>query len=318
LRGAVNPLEKGWTGGKPGGRRFGPPEAFNEEMKFENFESILLHYKTLFRMTGNLGRVRRHSILMITGNRNGTVGFSLSAGKYGKGYRNFRKAVNKAGLRLVNIERFEDRTVFHDFFTQFGHTRIVVRQQPPGSGITAHRAIKAICELAGIKDLYAKCEGNVKNYTNVTKAFILGLLRQKTHQTLADEKQLHLVELRPENDYYPRVLASPSNGKVRTEEEIGHNEILDFEMISFEGRLPVRQAREGNTYKGTAGWNKYLRKGWVRQSQPTVRKRMRVEHGDEWGSVRSHLHEKYPECVDRNWKEVVAECKARKMGEQED
>ena len=33
-------------------------------------------------------------------------------------------------------------------------------------------------------------------------------------QALADEKGLHLVEMRKENDYYPRVVASPSDGKV--------------------------------------------------------------------------------------------------------
>ena len=82
------------------------------------------------------------------------------------------------------------------------------------------------------QDLYAKCEGSL-NVQSVVKAFVLGLLRQRTHQALADEKQLHLVtntcsffliicpvrmnlkvEMRKENDYYPRVVASPSDGKV--------------------------------------------------------------------------------------------------------
>jgi len=317
LKGKQNPLERGWTGAKPGGRRFGPPQAFNEERSFDNFESILLSYKTLFKMTGNLGRVRRHSILMVTGNRNGSVGFTLTEGKYGKGMKNMRAAVNKAGLRLINIDRFEERTVYHDFFSQFGRTRVIVRQQPPGSGVKAHRAIKAICDLAGIKDLYATCEGNVKNYNHVTKAFILGLLRQKTHQVLADEKQLHLVEMLPENDYFPRVLASPSNGKVRTLEEIEHNEILDFEMISFEGRLPTERI-DRHPWEGTPGWDKHLRATWFRQSHWKVRKRMRVEKGDQWGSIRSHLYDKYPECVERNWPEVIRKWRERKMADAED
>ena len=70
--------------------------------------------------------------------------------------------------------------------------------------VVAHRAIKAICERVGIKDLYAKCEGSL-NMQHITKAFMLGLLRQKTHQVLADEKKLHLVEMRSENDYFPKV-----------------------------------------------------------------------------------------------------------------
>ena len=98
--------------------------------------------------------------------------------------------------------------MYHDFYTQFGQSKIFVQQQPPGYGIRAHRAIKAICQMCGIKvcsklplgtkiknclqDLYAKCEGSL-NVQNVVKAFVLGLLRQRTHQALADEKQLHLV-----------------------------------------------------------------------------------------------------------------------------
>ena len=46
------------------------------ELTFDNFETILLEFKTVYHMTGNLGRVRRNSILMCTGN--GQVGSFLS------------------------------------------------------------------------------------------------------------------------------------------------------------------------------------------------------------------------------------------------
>ena len=52
-----------------------------------------------------------------------------------------RNATNKAGLRLVYVDRYEDRTVYHDFFTQFGKTRIYVRQQPPGHGVSVEHAL---------------------------------------------------------------------------------------------------------------------------------------------------------------------------------
>ena len=45
----------------------------------------------------------------------------------------------------------------------------------------AHRIIRAICDLAGIKDLWCKVEGAM-NPQHIVKAFMLGLLRQKTHQ----------------------------------------------------------------------------------------------------------------------------------------
>jgi len=230
--------------------------------------------------------------------------------------------VNKAGLRLVYVDRYEDRTVYHDFFTQFGKSRIFVQQQPPGYGIRAHRVIKAICDMCGIKDLYAKCEGSL-NVQHIVKAFMLGLLRQRTHQVLADEKGLHLVEMRHENDYYPRVVASPSNGKVRTKAEIDHNEILDFEMISFEGNQPAwRPGQSGgppkvNPWEHSPSWGKHLRRFYKYRSHPEVRQRMRVEHGPQWGSVRSHLYPKYPECVERDWKKYTRMLKERKAAQEE-
>ena len=65
----------------------------------------------------------------------------------------------------------------HDFFSQFGITKIFVRKMPEGAGLICHRAIAAICQMVGIKDIYAKVEGSI-NVQNLTKAFILGLIRQ--------------------------------------------------------------------------------------------------------------------------------------------
>lgn len=307
----TNPLERGWTGGRLGGRRFGPPLAQNPELNFDGFESVLLQFRTVFKMTGNLGRVRRTSILMVTGNGKGTFGFTVSAGKYGKNAASIRRAVNKAGLRLLTVQLYENRTVYHDFFSQFGNTRITVRQMPPGSGIRSHRVVKAICDMVGIKDLYAKVEG-APNIQHVVKAFVLGLLRQRSHQDLADEKGLHLVEMRPELDFFPRVLASPSSGKVRTQAEIHHNEILDFELISFEGQLPMPRRESVNPWEGTMGWDKHMRRSWAYESQERVRRRMRVEHGEEWGAVRSFLYPKYPECVEMNKAEFLRQKQADK------
>jgi len=296
-----NPLERGWSGARQIGKRYGAPVAVNEELKFHNFDSVLLEFKMVVHMTGVMGRVRRTSALMVTGNKNGTFGYSLTAGKFGNNRNTFATAVNKAGLRLFNIDRYEDRTVFHDFFTQYRNTSIFVEQRPPGTGIIAQRGIKAICEMAGIKDLYAKIEGS-NNIQCITKAFILGLLRQKSHQTMADEKGLHLVQMKKENDYFPQVLASPSNGKVRTQEEIGHNEILDFQMISFEGHLPAPRHARRNDFEGSMGWDKHLRRFWAREAHPRVRQHMWIQNGFTYGAVKSHLNDKYPECNEINMK----------------
>ena len=58
----------------------------------------------------------------------------------------------------------------------------MVRQKPPGHGIQASRLVKSICDVLGIKDLEVVIEGADKNFNHITKAFFLGLMRQRTHQ----------------------------------------------------------------------------------------------------------------------------------------
>ena len=287
------PMERGWTGASPQGRKFGPPIAKNPELTFDNFESILILYRNHVAMTGVFGRVRSLRMMMVTGNKNGTAGFALSRAAFGRGPQVFQKAVNRAGLKLCHIPRYENRTVYHDFFTNFGHTRIMVQQKPPGYGIRAHRLIVSICELIGIKDLYAKVEGGHINYNHMCKAFFLGLLRQRTHQELANEKRLHLVEFRKENYNFPKVVASPDDGHVRTKDEIQPNEILDFQMIAFDGNLPLFKEKPRPFYEKLPSWSQRLKKIKPQEHHLQHRIDMLVEHGRE----QSQYTDVFPECV---------------------
>ena len=47
-----------------------------------------------------------------------------------------------------------------------------------GFGLVCHRAIREICIMLGIKDIYAKCEGPTRNALNLTRAFFIGLMKQ--------------------------------------------------------------------------------------------------------------------------------------------
>ena len=140
-------------------------------------------------MTGNFGRLRSFSTIMLTGNKKvrgflitkiaiiliasqGIAGFTLTKTPTNRGPAMFQQAANRAGLRLMEIDLYEGRTVYHDFWTQFSHTRIFVKQKPIGHGVVAHRVIKSACELIGIKDLEAVVEGS-HNPNSMIKAFFL-------------------------------------------------------------------------------------------------------------------------------------------------
>ena len=309
------PLERGWTGGSPKGKKFGAPISTNPELEFDNFESILVQYQMAMKMTGKFGRVRGIRLMMVTGNKNGTVGYTVTQEAFGRGMHVYQKAANRAGLRLFTVPRYENRTVYHDFFSNFGQTRVMVLQKPQGYGVKAHRVITSVCELVGIKDLAVKVEGRI-NYGHILKAFLLGLLRQRTHQELANEMRLHLVEFREETHNFPKVVASPEDGYIRTKEEIKPDEILDFQVISFDGNKPLLKPKPRPFYERLPSWQQRLKKVKPQEHHFQHRVDMLVEHGRE----QSQYTDIFPECksVSDQTKEWEAKKRAAKRGDNEE
>nr|CAD7589181.1 unnamed protein product [Timema genevievae] len=254
---------------------------------FDGFDTKVLEMKTVFNMKGNHGRKRRLSVLVVTGNSRGLAGFAL--GKAVDTRAALRKAKNRAGQKLMYIERYNEHTVFHDFFTQFGKTKVFVTKKPEGHGLICHRAIKTICEVLGIKDLYAKIEGPT-NLQHIVKAFFLGLLQQKTHEQLAEEKGLHVVEFRKEEDYFPTVVASPS--LCRSQDQIQPNEVLDFTQHVLGDRVVLKRKKFPPFYTKLPSWENHLMKMEKIRNHDKVRLHLLAEYGE----VRSFLTEKYSEC----------------------
>jgi small subunit ribosomal protein S5 len=86
-----------------------------------------------------------------------------------------------ASQRLLYINRYEDRTLFHNFYEEYYYTKVYAEKVVSGYGLVCHRIIKKICELAGLKDVYAKVEGS-RNAQNISKAFIGGLINQVSNR----------------------------------------------------------------------------------------------------------------------------------------
>jgi small subunit ribosomal protein S5 len=221
----------------------------------------------------------------VVGNNNGLAGFMVTQGKEAKSA--LTKARNSASQRLRFVERdLSSNTIVHDFVSQYGATKVYAYKKPNGYGVVAHRCIKSICDVIGIDNIYCKVEGPVKNYLNVTKAFFLGLCEQKSFQALADEKQLHVVEMREENDYFPKIVASPSNGFVRSPHEIGPDEITDFRMYLNNGEVIDVQPHQYPQWVRTQGFVKYLK---IWQTVKRNRQESRVYLKAKYGQLDSFL-----------------------------
>lgn len=284
----LNPLERGWSGNKMPGRSIGEPDAIGEH-EFNGFDTRVLEMKMVFCMKGNLGRSRRQMAFVIVGNKNGLAGFAM--GKSPDARVALRKAKNRAAQKLIHIPLCDGHTVFHDFFCQFGQTKIYVQKKPEGHGLVCHRAIKTIAETIGIKNMYAKVECSTNNAQHICKAFFIGLLQQKNYQQLAEEKGLCVVESRKDRHYLPVVRAEP--GQCRTAEDLKHNEVLDFTQHCLNGRVILRKGKLPPFYTKLESYKKFLKRHEKRRSHDVIKHQCYVRYGE----LRSFLTDKYPECV---------------------
>nr|AWD75463.1 28S ribosomal protein S5 [Callistoctopus minor] len=232
---------RGWTGRRMPGMSIGPPDPV-DDFTFEGFDTRVLELKTVANMTATLGRKQSFSAFVVTGNKNGLAGFAK--GRSASAKDALRKAKNKAALRLQYIELFQQHTLCHNIFCEFHSVKLFAKKRPKGFGLTCHRVLKTICEVIGIEDMYAKVDSHSKNTQCMTRAFFRGLLKQETHQELADRMNMHIVEFRNEREYFPNVIASPSDKKIL--EIPPANVDLDFDQLYYGGKRQLQKKKSPN------------------------------------------------------------------------
>ena len=198
---------KGWTGKSLKGRYIGCPEAPNGE-PLPEFYSVMVDLKRVSNQTPT-GRKRTLSATVLVGNGNGLVGFGVGRGE--KSLAAIRKAKNKAVNYLQFIPRYNDHTLFHNVYVKYKQTKIQMEKRCPGTGLSCHRIITSIFQLAGIKDARAKIIGNSKNPLNVVRATFKGITSQQMYQTVSDESDRFLVETRRECYDRPVIMAIPKS-----------------------------------------------------------------------------------------------------------
>ena len=117
------------------------------------------------------GRNRRFNALVVVGNSEGIVGIGL--GKATVIPDALRKAAAKAQRQLMRVP-LKESTVPHEIIGIFGASRVLIKPAPKGTGVIAAGGVRAIMEMAGVKDVVTKSLGS-RNPINVVKATMEGL-----------------------------------------------------------------------------------------------------------------------------------------------
>ena len=137
------------------------------------------------------GRVMKFSALVVVGDGNGTVGFGL--GKAAEVPEAIRKGLEDAKKNLHKIA-LNGTTIPHAVVGKFGAGQALMRPAPEGTGVIAGGAVRAVLEVAGIKDIRTKCQ-RTNNPCNVVTATMNGLLSLMSAEQVAAKRGKTVQEI---------------------------------------------------------------------------------------------------------------------------
>ena len=104
------------------------------------------------------------SVLMVIGDKKGRVGVGL--GKAPDVLSAIHKGSRRARKNLFKVPT-KGTTIPHDITVKFGAAKVMLKPAPPGSGIIAGGAVRAIMEVVGINDISSKVMGTRNQASNV-------------------------------------------------------------------------------------------------------------------------------------------------------
>lgn len=131
------------------------------------------------------GRRFSFSAVVVVGNQNGFVGFGF--GKANEVPDAIRKGTDMAKKSLVQVT-MKDRTIPHEVSGTYDGGRVLLRPTSPGTGMIAGGGMRAVLEMAGIRDVLAKSLGS-SNRLNVVKATIAALRKLRSREEISAARQ---------------------------------------------------------------------------------------------------------------------------------
>ena len=137
------------------------------------------------------GRIASFATIMVVGDGEGHVGYGL--GKAAEVPEAIRKGIEDAKKNVITVS-LKGTTIPHEVIGEFGAGKVLLKPAPDGTGIIAGGTMRAILEMAGIKNIRAKCLRST-NPTNVVKATFAALEQLRTAEEVAQMRGKSVDEI---------------------------------------------------------------------------------------------------------------------------
>ncbi len=131
------------------------------------FDQEIIDISRVTRVVAGGKRMRFRACVVI-GDRKGRVGYAVSKGA------DVSMAVNKAvtaAKKILARVLVVDETIPHETRYKFGAARVLLKPAPAGTGVIAGGPVRAVIELAGIKNIVTKMQGSRNKINNVKATF---------------------------------------------------------------------------------------------------------------------------------------------------
>jgi small subunit ribosomal protein S5 len=137
------------------------------------------------------GRTFTFAAIVVVGDGKGVIGVGL--GKAGEVTAAIAKGVEAAKKNLVKVPMY-GTTIPHEIVGEFGAGRVLMKPAAPGTGVIAGGPVRAVIEMAGIKDIRTKSLRS-NNPCNVVRATINGLTSCTTLKEVAAKRGKSIKEI---------------------------------------------------------------------------------------------------------------------------
>lgn len=129
----------------------------------EEFEEKVVQVNRVSKKTKGGNKIS-FSVLIVVGDKKGRVGVGL--GKAPNIASAIRKGIGRAKRQLITVS-MKGTTIPHQVKIKYGAAEVLLKPAPPGSGVIAGGAVRAVVEAAGIKDIVSKILGTQNKVSNV-------------------------------------------------------------------------------------------------------------------------------------------------------